>query len=94
MTRELTRLEAVEVAEVEPSEATELLQRMAKITEVGLEAMEIGKVPISMRCRVYKGARDTARLRLSSYYRYEALRLAPEPVIDIGIKESSLVELR
>ncbi len=48
MTWELTRLKAVEVAEVEPFEATELLQRMSKVTEVGLEAMDIGKVPISM----------------------------------------------
>ena len=38
--QEMTRLEAVEVGKMEPSEATELFQRSAKIMEVGSEAIE------------------------------------------------------
>ena len=38
--KEMTRLKAVEVGEMEPSEATELFQRMAKMREIGSEAIE------------------------------------------------------
>ena len=38
--KEITRLEAVEVAEMEPSEARELFQRAAKMTGVGPDEME------------------------------------------------------
>lgn len=43
--KEITQLEAVEVAEMEPSEATELFKRSAKMTEAGPDIMrEIGEI--------------------------------------------------